>query len=136
MTKASEINGYRLYLKPHHLPPGGANVAIVRATVEDLHPRPGSDEVKPGIVLAFKTTPRLLVLNNGNLNRLVDIAGSDDLESWTGLVIHLTRAKLNKSKDTIVIEPAVRNGDGAAQPGSQPQEPAPPATGDAEDVPF
>lgn len=102
-TKVSDV--YTLYLKPWHLPSAGIDVTITSAHIADLHPRPGSEETKPGIVLSFKGATRKLVLNGGNAGRMVDLGG-DDPDHWMGLVIRLKPAPLTKTKQTIIIEPA------------------------------
>jgi hypothetical protein len=103
-------NLYRLWLKARHLPPGGANATIEKATVEELHPRPGQKETR--IVLWFQGRNRQLILNNGNYNRLVDIAGTDR-QKWPGAVVYLKPGKWGQ-KDTVILGPPATNGKGGA----------------------
>jgi hypothetical protein len=105
MTKASDY--YVLYLKPHHLPTDGSRreATIESAKVVTLHPRPGQEQ--RAILVSFVGKVHKLILNQGNANRLVAIAG-DDLEGWPGVVIGLKRATYGP-KETILIEP-VTNG--------------------------
>src|SRR5262245_32024521 len=101
MTKVSDL--YTLYLKSHHLPQNSSarEATIERANVETLHIRP--TEEKRLIVISFKGKPHKLILNQGNANRMVSIAG-DDIAAWPGVVISLRRGSWG-SKPTIIIEP-------------------------------
>lgn len=108
MARISEL--YRLYLKPSHLPQDGSarEATIERATVETLHPRPGQ-EMK-AIVITFKGKPHRLILNQGNANRMYNIAG-DDTDKWPGLVVALSRATWGP-KETIIISEPKNGGNG------------------------
>ena len=97
----TQPNGYRLWLKARHLPAQGNTVTIEKVTVEKLHPRPGQEETK--IVLWFQNRNRQLILNNGNYNRLVDIAGIDR-QKWPGTVISLRPGKWG-AKATVILGP-------------------------------
>src|SRR5690606_29802088 len=90
--------------KPHHLPADGSarEATIEKATIETLHPRP--TETKKFVVVSFVGKVHKLILNGGNANRLVAIAG-DDLTGWSGIVISLKRGEW-ASKPTIIIEKA------------------------------
>ncbi len=119
-------NLYKLWLKAHHLPPEGAEVTISRATVETLNPKPGQTEKK--VVLAFKGRNRRLVLNDGNANRMLDIAGSDNTDDWTGLVVRLRPADYTTKKRTIILEAAGQPGQSKAAPNSTGQPRTRPAS--------
>jgi hypothetical protein len=106
MTSVSDL--YVLYLKPHHLPASGYNVTITQVTVEELHPRPGSEEVERKLVLAFKNATRRLIVNQTQANRLVDLLG-EDYTAWVGQVVFLAGVKLNNKTQTVQVGPA-RNG--------------------------
>lgn len=106
MSKVSDL--YTLYLKPKHLPEQGNREATIEAAkVETLHPRPGQEQ--RAIVLSFVGKPHKLIVNQGNANRLVSIAG-DDYSQWPGVTIALKRGQWG-SKPTVIIEPA-QNGNG------------------------
>jgi hypothetical protein len=109
MTQVSDL--YTLYLKSQHLPEQGANATIERVTVEELHPRPG--QTQKAVVLWFKGKNRRLILNQGNANRLADLAG-DDTDAWPGTVVHL-KPGIWGSKPTVILGSVATNGKGGAK---------------------
>lgn len=92
---------YNLWLKPHHLPAEGQEFTIESVSVQDLTPKPNQTEKKA--ILKFRGEPRRLILNDGNANRLVDIAGLDPT-AWAGVVVKLVPEKYNRNTDTIIIK--------------------------------
>lgn len=99
--KASEFT--TLWLKAPDLPESGAQATIETVEARLLHPRPGQE--KRSLVIGFKNKVKKLILNDGNINRLVRIAGTEDVDAWIGLVVRLVPATYG-GKGTIIIEQA------------------------------
>lgn len=108
MSNLSDI--YNLWLKADSLPPDKVvGVTIERATVEEIHPRPGQTERR--LILSFKGKTRRLIVNSGNANRLANQHG-EDYTAYPGLVVGLKRVKFTKDVDTIIITEPPTNGNG------------------------
>lgn len=102
MASLSDL--YNIWLKAESLPPDKVvGVTIERATVEEIHPRPGQTERR--LILSFKGKTRRLIVNGGNANKLANLHG-EDYTAYPGLVIGLKRTTYKKDMDTIHIVPA------------------------------
>lgn len=94
----------RIWLNAKHLPDKGANATITEVREEEVWD-PRARQETDRITVAFAKTPKILILNNTQINQLVEMLG-DKTSAWVGAVVHLAPLTLSNKKVTIDISEA------------------------------
>lgn len=88
---ASFSHLYSSYFKATDFTRKGTVLTIIKAKPE----KPGKDDEKQKLVVYVEEDPRGIVLNAGRYRALVDIFGSDDVDTWEGGKIRCVQIKQN-----------------------------------------
>ncbi len=115
------------YLKASDL--GGK---VVPVTISEVKTETVGREKELKLVVYFDGKDKGVVLNKTNARKIVEIAGSDDTDDWTGTRVALYATEVEFQGDTVE---AIRI-KAPAQPKAVVRKPEPVADLDADDIPF